>query len=82
MVCYGSKEVSAVFQKTAGLCETHFVPGKRGCIRIENLSPQLGEGERAECCRTAEEGLFRIFAPHVRRETPEKTAHGPSDGSV
>ena len=45
--------------------EAHNVPGRKGNIRIENLSPQLSYEERLEQRKCIEEGLFEIFIKYT-----------------
>ena len=45
--------------------EAYNVPGRKGNIRIENLSPQLSREERFEQRKCIEEGLFHIFIKYT-----------------
>ena len=48
--------------------EVYDVPGRKGNIRMENLSPQLSREERLEQCKRIEEGLFEIFIKYTTVE--------------
>ena len=48
--------------------EAYNVPGRKGNIRIENLSPQLSREERFEQRKCIEEGLFHIFTKYTATE--------------
>lgn len=45
--------------------EAYTVPGRKGDIRIENLTPQLSSEERIEQRKCIEEGLFNIFIKYT-----------------
>ena len=47
--------------------EAHSVSSKSGVITIENLSPQLSDGERDEQKKCIEEGLFDIFIKYTQQ---------------
>ena len=57
--------VSIIVRPFAYDSETHNVPGRKGNIRIENLSPQLSREERLEQYKCIEEGLFTIFIKYT-----------------
>lgn len=45
--------------------EAYNIPGRKGTIRIENLSPRLSREERFEQRKCIEEGLFNIFIKYT-----------------
>ena len=47
--------------------EVHTVSGRKGRITIENLTPQLSDGECLEQRRWIEEGLYEVFVKYENR---------------
>ena len=45
--------------------DEHLISGRKGEIKIENLTPILSEEERVEQRRCMEEGLFDIFSKYT-----------------
>lgn len=58
------KEISFTYDNN-----TRTVPGRKGVIQVENLTPQLSDEERAERRRSIEDRLFEVFVRYA--EEPE-----------
>lgn len=52
-------------------CETHTVSAGGRTVTIENKTPELTDGERAELSREIESNLFRIFVKYSRSDAAE-----------
>lgn len=58
------KEICFTYDK-----DIHSVPGRKGVIQVDNLTPQLSDEERAARRRGIKDRLFEVFVRYA--EEPE-----------